>query len=569
MLRSRLKTKSSINHQVCLSLDDLIKKISYSALKQEKDYLFIDGQYLRTFYIAGYPFVAHNGWLDNLIKFNHSIDISFHLEEVPAFSALPKINRKITELESTKQTYIKAGKIIGSDLTDPLESAVALRDKILRGQEKLFLVALYINLRAKSLSSLNKLTQLVETAMASRMFYIKSAYFQQLEALSSVLPRSEDLLKQTRNMDSSTAALSFPFMSSELVQEKGILYGLNKSNNSLVIIDRFSLNNANSITFAQSGSGKSYLTKVEILRQLMMGVKVIVIDPEREYDRLATKLNGTVFKLAASSQSHINPLDFFESKQRSLNEHINDISQIIAVMVGGLTSRESSVLDKALLKIYSSKTNQPAILTDLHQEIIKLNALKLADRLDKYVNGSLAELFNRPTNVDLANRLIVFDIKDLNENVRQIIMLIVANYVYGQIKATTVKRLLIIDEGWLLLEHEESGQFIAGLVRRARKYWLGVAIISQQANDFMANKYGRAIVSQSALRILMRQDSTVIKNVVEQFSLSEYEQSYLLSCDRGEALIIADQNHVAVSILASRDEHPLITTDPNELSDFD
>ena len=281
-----LLSKKQNEHRVCLSIDDLLKRISYAGLAKDRDYLLIDKWYCRTFYVSGYPFSAHNGWLDNLIKFNHSIDISFHLEEIAASIALPKLNRKITEIESTKQTMMKSGRIVGSDITDPLDSAIGIRDKILRGQEKLFLISLYLNIKAESLNELDKLTHLVESVMSSRMFFIKSAYFQQIEGMQSILPRGEDKLKQTRNMDTSATALSFPFMSSELVQDGGVLFGVNKSNNSLVIIDRFSLNNANSITFAQSGSGKSYTTKVEIIRQLMQGVKVIVIDPEREYDRL-------------------------------------------------------------------------------------------------------------------------------------------------------------------------------------------------------------------------------------------------------------------------------------------
>ena len=546
---------------------DHLDLLSYAGLEEQADHLCIDGIYVRTLFISGYPFVASSGWLDSLINFNHNADISYHIHEVDALTALPKLHRKITELESTKRAMMRSGKIVGSEITDPLESAMELRDKIQRGQEKLFQMSLYISLRAASLSELNKVTKLLETTLSARLFYTKVARYQQLEALQSILPRAEDQLSQKRNLDSSSAALSFPFMSSELVQESGILYGVNKSSNSLVILDRFSLHNANSIVFAQSGSGKSYATKVEILRQLMQGTKVIVIDPEREYKLLTESVGGTYIKLSAKSKEKVNPFDLattFHSRS-DLSEHAQDLTEVISLMAEGLSSREKAAVDKAILKIYkAAKTKQP-LLKDLYAVLHKLGQLKLCERLEKYISGSLADVFNAQTNIRLDNRLVIFDIKDLPESLRQIMMLIISNFVQNQVKAQPEKRLLIIDEGWLLLEHEESARFVSGLVRRARKYYLGVSIISQQANDFLKSDYGRAIASQSALRILMRQDTTTIKNVVSEFNLSEYESSFLLTCERGDALIIADQNHVAVKVVASDKEHPLITTNPAEL----
>ncbi len=546
---------------------DAIDVLSYAGLEENVDYLNIDGLYIRTLYISGYPFVANSGWLDSLINFNHDTDISYHVHEVNALHALPKLHRKITELESTKRAMMRAGKIVGSEITDPLDSAIELRDKIQRGQEKLFQMAIYVSLRAESLEELNKITKLLEATLSARLFYSKIARYEQLEALQSILPRGEDQLSQKRNLDSSSAALTFPFMSSELVQESGILYGVNKSNNSLVILDRFSLHNANSIVFAQSGSGKSYTTKVEILRQLMQGTKVIVIDPEREYKMLTKSVGGTYIKLSANSADKINPFDLATTfhKSSDLSEHAQDLTEVVSLMAEGLSSREKAAVDKAILKIYRKAKETQPLLEDLYAELQKLGQLKLCERLEKYISGSLADVFNAQTNIKLENRLVIFDIKDLPESLRQIMMLIISNFVKNQVMAKPEKRLLIIDEGWLLLEHEESARFVAGLVRRARKYYLGVSIISQQANDFLKSDYGRAIASQSALRILMRQDTTTIKNVVSEFNLSEYERQYLLTCERGDALLIANQNHVAVKVVASEKEHPLITTNPLEL----
>lgn len=546
---------------------DAIDVLSYAGLEENIDHLCIDGIFMRTLYVSGYPFVANSGWMDSLINFNHDTDISYHVHEVNALSALPKLHRKITELESTKRAMMRAGKIVGSEITDPLESAIELRDKIQRGQEKLFQMAIYVNIRAESLEDLNKTTKLLEATLSARLFYSKIARYQQLEALQSILPRGEDQLDQKRNLDSSSAALTFPFMSSELVQETGILYGVNKSNNSLVILDRFSLHNANSIVFAQSGSGKSYTTKVEILRQLMQGTKVIVIDPEREYKLLTESVKGTYIKLSAKSKQKINPFDLATTFHNisDLSEHAQDLTEVISLMAEGLSSREKAAVDKAILKIYKHSKKEQPLLEDLYAELQKLGQLKLCERLEKYISGSLSEVFNAQTNIKLDNRLVIFDIKDLPESLRQIMMLIISNFVKNQVMAKPEKRLLIIDEGWMLLEHEESARFVAGLVRRARKYYLGVSIISQQANDFLRSDYGRAIASQSALRILMRQDTTTIKNVVSEFNLSEYEQQFLLTCERGDALIIADQNYVAVKVVASDKEHPLITTNPAEL----
>ncbi|OGL21453.1 hypothetical protein A2707_05460 [Candidatus Saccharibacteria bacterium RIFCSPHIGHO2_01_FULL_45_15] len=542
--------------------------LSYAGLEEQPNYLKLDDQFIRTLFISGYPLTASSGWLNSLINFSHNIDISYHVHEVNALQALPKLRRKITELESTKRAMIRSGKVIGSEITDPLESAVELRDKIQRGQEKLFQMSIYMTISAQTQAELENVTKLLETELSARLFYVKTTRYQQIEGLQSVLPRGEDILDQKRNLDSSSAALTFPLMSSELVQESGILYGVNKSNNSLVILDRFALNNANSIIFAQSGSGKSYATKVEILRQLMQGTRVIVIDPEREYKQLTESVNGTYIRLSAKSKEKINPFDLTTNSytQDRIAEHAQDLTEVIGLMAEGLEPREKAAVDKAILHVYrKAKKNTTPLLSDLYAALKDMGHLTLCERLEKYISGSLANVFNEQTNIKLDNRLVIFDIKDLPESLRQIMMMIISNFVQNQVKTHPEKRMLVIDEGWMLLQHEESARFVAGLVRRARKYYLGVSIISQQANDFLRNDYGRAIASQSSLRILMKQDTTTIKNVVSEFNLSEYEQTFLLTCERGDALIIADQNHVAVKVVASEKEHPLITTNPNEI----
>lgn len=578
--KRKLKAMTNQAVKIVFGTQDQIDLISYAGLKEESSYLQINDRYVRTLFVSGYPYVASTGWLNNLINFNHDIDISYHIEQVDPLTALPKLIRKITELESTKRTMLKEGKVIGSEITDPLESAMELKDKIQRGMEKLFQISIYMTISAETVMELNKVTKLLETVMQTRLFYIKPATFQQIEGLQSILPRAENKLAQKRNLDSSSAALTFPFVSSELVQESGILYGINKSNNSLVIIDRYSLNNANSIIFAQSGAGKSYTAKVEILRHLMQGTKVIIIDPEREYKQLAASVNGTYIKLSATSKEKINPFQFSKvsvTKENNLSEHIQDLTELISLMVGSLTSEERASVDRALLLTYKAAKLTPRknakkpkeieypLLKDFYKNLKVMKRKDLCDRLERFVKGSLSTVFDSQTNIKLDNRLIVFDIKDLNESIRSIMMMVVANFVNNEVKQNPQKRMLVIDEGWILLQEPESARFISSLVRRARKYYLGVTIISQQANDFLNQDYGKAIASQSSLRILMRQDTTTIKKVADEFHLSAYEQHYLLTCDRGEALIIADQNHVAVKIVASDEEHPLLTTDPREV----
>ena len=578
--KRKLKAMTNQAVRIAFGTQDQVDLISYAGLKEESSYLQINDRFVRTMFVSGYPYVASTGWLNNLINFNHDIDISYHIEQVDPLTALPKLVRKITELESTKRTMLKEGKVIGSEITDPLESAMELKDKIQRGMEKLFQISIYMTISAETLVELNKVTKLLETVMQTRLFYIKPATFQQIEGLQSILPRAENKLAQKRNLDSSSAALTFPFVSSELVQESGILYGINKSNNSLVIIDRYSLNNANSIIFAQSGSGKSYTAKVEILRHLMQGTKVIIIDPEREYKQLAASVGGTYIKLSATSKEKINPFQFSRhsvTEENNLSEHIQDLTELISLMVGSLTSEERASVDRALLLTYKDANLTPRknakkqkdleypLLKDFYKNLKTMKHKDLCDRLERFVKGSLSTVFDSQTNIKLDNRLIVFDIKDLNESIRSIMMMVVANFVNNEVKQNPQKRMLVIDEGWILLQEPESARFISGLVRRARKYYLGVTIISQHANDFLNQDYGKAIASQSSLRILMRQDTTTIKKVADEFHLSAYEQHYLLTCDRGEALIIADQNHVAVKIVASEQEHPLLTTDPREV----
>jgi type IV secretory pathway VirB4 component len=541
--------------------------ISYSGLKEHSDRLEIGNRHVRTLFVSGYPFHAENDLINALNNFAYTADIKQRIEVVDTNEALKLIKDKITILESRRLNKLRNHSVVGPDIEEPLVSAKQMQTKIRRGEEKLVQLSITITLHAKSPDELEEVTQMLLSTMSAYLFFVKPATYQQLEGLQTILPRGENSLNQRRNLTTTAAGLMFPFMSSELVHNTGIMYGINNKSRSLVIIDRYKLTNANSIIFAQSGSGKSYTSKVEILRQLSKGTRVIVIDPEREYQHLAESVNGEYIRLSAQSKQKINPFDpgTTARDKKSLAEHIQDLTKVIMLMVGGeVTAQELAGIDKAIVSIYEKSGKKTPVLADFYEQLHKQGHHKLCERLERYTTGSLTDILDSPTNIELNNRLVVFDIKDLPDTLRQIMMMIVANFVQNEVKANPERRMLVIDEGWLLLQHEESAQFVSDLVRRARKYYLGVTIISQHVNDFLGNKYGEVIAAQSAMRILLHQDSTTIKKVVETFGLSQEEQKYLTGAKRGEALIIADEDHVSLDIKAAEKEHPLITTDPTE-----
>jgi len=550
--------------------------ISYGGMEEHEDYLVIDGRYIRTLFISGFPAEADHGWMDSLINFHHDADITFHTEQVSTEEALTKLTRKITEMQSAANAKIAANSPVPPQLAGPLASALKLRKGILMGEQQLFQISIYVAISTKTLNELQNVTKLLTSALSTRLFYTKVATFQQVESLQSILPRAENILAQKRNLDSSSAARAFPFISSQLVQENGVLYGVDNKSRSLVIVDRFSLHNANSIMFGETGGGKSFTSKVDILRNLAQGTQVIVIDPEREYENLAKSVGGTYINLSPTSEHHINPFDMAMTSHTKAHfaEHAQDLTEIIARMVGNpdkrdntpaLTMEERAVVDEVIMKIYKDTKDKAPTLQKFYDVAHAKGLISLCRRLEKYLTGTLDGIFNKPSNIELDNRLVVFDIKDLKESVRQPMMMVISTFVQNRVKADPKKRQLVIDEAWLLLQDEESARFVAEMVRRARKYYLGVSIISQQANDFLENKYGRTIASQSALRILLKLDSSTIENVAKVFKLSDHEKKYLLDCKRGDALIIADQNHAAVHITASDEEYPLITTDPTEV----
>ena len=561
------ETPKPLNKNMSLREVDWLQSVGYESLEEEVDRLRINGKYAQTLVIKNYPLATDANCLSELINFDGDADISYHMEPVDSLFALEQLNRKITELESQKRSQLKSGRLLTPQITDPLDSALSLRAKLLRNQEMLFQLAVYVTVFAQNKEDLLAASQRLRNRLAGRLFIAEAAKYQQLAAWEAGLPLGlNNLAEIKRNFDTSSLSLTFPFRSLELIEPGGILYGLNKANDSLVMIDRFALPNANSVIFAQSGAGKSYTMKLELLRHYLKGVKVIVIDPENEYQNLCEALGGNYLEISRASRKTLNPLQVGDGQElpaRALKEKLPAIMQIIELMVEELNADQKAALDKALLQTYKKKS-QP-LVADLQKALKREKQNQLCSRLEKFVGGSLSEMFASPTNISLDNPLTVFNIQHVDESLRPLVMMIIANFVNEQVLNKPAKRLLVIDEAWLLLRHKSAKDFLNALIRRARKYYLGVALISQQVADFYEGGEASALIAQTSLRILLRQDSTQIKAVGDQLNLSDYERKFLLTCAKGEALIIADNQHVAAKILASPSEHPLITTDPEEI----
>ncbi len=544
----------------------LVKAILPAGIAEQPRHIDTGSRVSRTLYISQYPHIAHTGWLNPLLQFNADMDISFHIAPSAPDQAIHQLTRKITEMESTRRSMVRRGQIVGSELTDPLESAMSLKTNMLRGKEKLFGIGLYITLHADTLEELDRTTRLLEGTLGRGLFYSKSADFRQLAGFKTTLPMAKDLLLNPHDFDSLGASTTFPFASSEVIDPDGVLYGINEASNSLVIIDRFALPNANAITIAQSGAGKSYTSKVEILRQLLFGTQVFVIDPEDEYQELAKNVGGQMIVITPTSGQSINPFALpLEATKQERAQHIEDCISLLSVMAGSMNVEERSRVDGVLSRLFMGG-KQVVQLSHVVKALVKERQLEsLVSRLEPYSTGSLKGLFTSNKSLSLETPLSVFSLKHVPNTLKPVVTMMIATALQRQIMGQKKKRLLLIDEGWLLLEHEDSAKFIAGLTRRARKYYLGVHMITQQVQDFLDNPHGRSIASQSALRILLKQDTTTIDQVAKAFRLSGYEKETILTSDKGEALIIAGSKHVKVKIVASSKEHPLLTTDPQEL----
>jgi type IV secretory pathway VirB4 component len=563
--------------QGMVSVQDIIAP---GAIEVDFDFLKIGNKYFRTLFIAGYPRFVTADWLGPLINFDHSLDIAMYIYPVEGKSVLDNLRRKMAEMEAEIQTDVERGRLIDPNTQAKLEDARSLQEQLVKGSERFFQFGLYVTIPANSLEELNKVAKEVASTLGSLLIIAKHATLQMEDGFKTTIPTCVDKLMITRNMDTTSLATTFPFTSSELTANEGVLYGINEHNDSLIIFDRFSLENANSVIFAKSGAGKSYLVKLEALRSLMFGTEIIAIDPESEYKTLAEAVGGEYISFGFQSQAKINPFDLsaiYEEGENELGLKIISLHSLFKVIMGQLSASQEALLDRALVLTYKMKgitsdpatqKNEPPLMEDLYKALIGMEepeARNLADRIEKFVKGSFVGIFDQHSNVDIKNPFTVFSIKELEEALRPIAMFIILDYIWTKIKRDMKKRILIIDEAWYLMKYPDSANFIYSIAKRARKYYLGLTTITQDVEDFLVSDYGKAILTNSSIQILMKQSPAAIDKVAQVFYLSEGEKQLLLASDVGEGIFFAGPNHVAIRVVASPDEHQLITTRPAEL----
>jgi type IV secretory pathway VirB4 component len=559
---------------------DLKKVISPAGAQISSNYAKVGNKLVKTFFIFSYPRYVASGWIEPLINMPHLFDISIFIDPMDTGLALKNLRKKAAELESQIGDQEEKGLVRDPVLETALQNVEELRDVLQQAEEKMFDVGVYIAVYADTMEELAKLESQLTSLMESKLIYIKPALFEQLEGFLSILPLAEDLLEVNTPMNSGPLSSFFPFVSEDLSSDSGIMYGINQHNNGLVIFDRFSLENANQVVFAKSGGGKSYATKLEIIRQLMMGIDILVIDPENEYERLTEAFGGSFFNISLTSEAHVNPFDIpiipdGEQPAEVLRSHIVNLSGLLKLMLGSMTPEEDALLDHALTETYASREivpgedfsqKEPPLLSDLETILRNLEGGRgMAERLYKYTKGSFAGFINQPTNIDISNRLIVFSIRDLEEELRPVAMYVVLNFIWNLIRARLKKRILIVDEAWIMMKNEDSATFLFGLVKRARKYYLGVSTITQDVEDFLRSPFGRPIITNSSLQLLLKQAPATIDIVVKAFNLTDAEKFLLLSAEVGGGLFFAGKRHVAIQIIPSYFENQIITTNPQEL----
>ncbi|MBI4034251.1 MAG: ATP-binding protein [Candidatus Brennerbacteria bacterium] len=562
--------------------EDVPNVIAPAGLEVDSNYLKLGDYFAKTFFVFTYPRYVSSGWFSPIVNLAEMMDISVFVHPMDTALALRNLRKKVTQIEAELNEKQEKGIVRDPVLETAYQDIENLRDALQQAREKLFEVGVYITIYGTDLQSLSKLESKIESLMESKLVYVKPALFRQLEGFNSVLPIGQDDLGIRTPLNSGPASSLFPFVSPDLSSDKGILYGVNLHNNSLVIFDRFSLENANSVVFAKSGSGKSYATKLEIIRSMMMGTNVIVIDPENEYQNLANAVGGSFFKISLTSPSHVNPFDIplipeGEEPADVFKSHILNLTGLVKLMLGEITAEEDALLDRAITETYASrditaenfgaaKELNPPLLEDLQTILQNTEGGRtLAQRLDKFTHGSYAGFTNAPTNVDIKNRLIVFSIRDLEDELRPIAMYIVLNFVWSLVRSELKKRLLIIDEAWWMMKYKDSASFLFSLVKRARKYYLGVTTITQEVEDFLKSDFGRPVITNSSIQLLMKQAPASINAVAQAFNITEGEKAFLLEAGVGEGLFFAGLKHVAIKIIPSYTEDQIITTNPEQI----
>ena len=566
--------------------------ISPSSIELYSDYFRLGTKYGRTLYVYGYPRALYTGWLSPLINIDEVIDISMYIYPVDTTIVMKNLKKKVTQLEASIQVGAEGGKIRDPELEAAITDAEELRDQLQVGAERFFRFGLYVTLWANSLEELKYVQQKVETIFGQQLVFSKVATSQQEQGMNSTLPQATDQLQIRRNMNTGAISTCFPFTSADLSQENGILYGINMHNNGLVIFDRFSLENANSVVFAKSGAGKSFTVKLEALRSMMIGSEIIIIDPENEYQKLCDAVGGSYVRLSLNSDVRINPFDLpkvvdAEDAGDALRANLVTLHGLFRLMLGGnqigpngqivpaLSASEEADLDQALIDTYAragitsdplTHQSTPPTIHNLYDTLVHMDGSgpALAQRLRKYTTGTFAGIFSQQSNVDINNPMVVFNIRDLEDELRPVAMYIVLSHIWNIVRAQQKRRLLIVDEAWQLMQYEDSANFLFSLAKRARKYYLGLTTITQDVEDFMSTKMGRAIVANSSMQLLLKQNPSAVDVLSDVLKLTEEEKKRLSSFPVGQGLFFAGSSHVVMQIIASQTEEKLVTTNPRK-----
>lgn len=575
-----LREAEKIYQQGLASVRDLIAP---SSLEVHYDHLQLSGVFSRSFFVYAYPRYLETNWLSPVVNFDATVDIAQFIYPISSAEIMHTLKKKVAQIQSSITMQREKGNVRDPVLETALEDAEQLRTDLQRGQEKFFQFGFYFTVYAEDEKKLEASTKLLENLLGGKLVLTKRADIQNEHAFNSTIPIALDELAVFRNMNTSPLSTTFPFISSSLATDDGILYGLNRHNNSLIIFDRFQLPNANSTVFATSGAGKSYAVKLEILRQSMFGTDVIVIDPENEYEELAQTVGGTYLRISLNSQQRINPFDLpaaFEGNDVKagdlLRENIITLTGLLKLMLGEMSAAEEALIDKALLDTYAIKGITmsredpagipPPTMGDFHSVLSSMKgAEEISQRLQKYTTGTYAGIFNQPTNVNLNSGLVVFCIRDLEDQLRPIAMYIILNYIWNKVRSELKKRILVVDEAWTMMQHEDAAKFLYGLVKRARKYYLGITTITQDVEDFLRSPYGKPVVTNSSMALLMKQAPSSMEILQKTFNLTDGEKYLLLNSGVGQGLFFADNKHVAIQVIASYNENKIVTTNPEEV----
>lgn len=559
---------------------ELADTIAPAALKVGSKEIELGEKVSRTFYTISYPRFLTDSWFTPIINLDKVFDVSIFIHPMDTADALRNFQKKVAEVQSQIADRETKGLVRDPLLDTAYQDLESLRDNLQQAQEKLFDVGLYLTLYAGSREDLDKIEGDVRGILDSKLVYTKPALFEQEQGFRSTLPVAMDELDVHNKLNSSPLSSIFPFVSFDLSSDRGILYGINRHNASLILFDRFSLENYNSVTFAKSGSGKSYAVKLEILRSLMFDTDVIVIDPEREYEYLAQATGGRLFNISLSSENHINPFDLpvvkdDEEPSDILRSNIINLVGLFRIMLGGLSPEEDAIIDRAITETYALKditgdTNfngqEPPLLSDFENVLSGMEGSQsLVTRLSKYTKGTWSGFLNRPTNIDINKQFIVFSVRDMEDELKPVAMYIITHYIWNAVRQELKKRLLIIDEAWWMMKSEDTASFLFGLAKRGRKYYLGLATITQDVEDFLRSPYGRPILTNSSIQLLLKQSPTTIDILKETFNLTDEEKFLLLESGVGEGLFFAGLKHVAIKIVASYTEDQIITSDPSQL----